>query len=130
MKALRRMLGAGTLVLTLALSLPADARVGGGQNYGGGSSSSSYSGGSSSSSNSDLVGLLLWLCIQHPVIGIPLTLGVVGFTLYSKARGGPSSTGGLRKVGTSKAIKRPARPNERATSANLSDMASITSIIY
>lgn len=92
MRTLRRLLGAGTLVLTLSLSLPADARVGGGQNYGGGSSSSSYSGGSSSSANSDLVGLLIWLCIQHPVIGIPLTLGVVGFTLYSKTRGGPSST--------------------------------------
>lgn len=87
------MLGGSALVLTLALSLPSEARVGGGQNYGGGSSSSSsssYSGGGSSSSDGDLVGLLLWLCIEHPVIGIPLTLGVVGFTVYSKTRGGPS----------------------------------------
>ena len=86
------MLGGSALVLTLALSLPAEARVGGGQNYGGGSSSSSssYSGGGSSSSDGDLVGLLLWLCIEHPVVGIPLTLGVVGFTIYSKTRGGPS----------------------------------------
>ncbi|MED5373637.1 MAG: TIM44-like domain-containing protein [Myxococcota bacterium] len=98
-----------SLVLILALSAaPAEARVGGGQNYGGGGShsSSSYSGGgSSSSSDGDLVGLLLWLCIEHPAVGIPLTIAVVGFTLYQKSRGGgghgPTRTiqRGPRRVG-------------------------------
>lgn len=75
------------LALALTVSLDALARPGGGQSYGGpsgGSSGSSStpsggsSGGSSGSSGggggADLLIFVVWLCIEHPIIGIPLVL--------------------------------------------------------
>ena len=71
-------------------------RPGGGHTYGGGSSSSgsSSSGGSSwggdSSSGSggggDLIGVLVWLCIEQPQIGFPLLIVVVAFWIYGKKK--------------------------------------------
>ncbi len=72
--------GLALLVLLALLLDPAEAiaRVGGGQSYSGGSSRSS--GGSYHSSDagsSDLIFFLIWLCIEHPALGIPLTIAVI-----------------------------------------------------
>lgn len=74
--------------LTLACSLTAWARPGGGNAYSGGSHSS---GGSSSGSGGDGMGLLLQilfsLCIEHPSFGIPLLIVVVLFLIAKSALG-------------------------------------------
>lgn len=64
------------------------ARVGGGQDFGG--SSDGYGGGGSDDGpgvNIGLVRLLLWLCLEHPIIGIPLTIVVIYFWLSSQKQG-------------------------------------------
>jgi hypothetical protein len=74
------------LVVTF-IAVAAWARPGGGSSYSGGSSRSSGGSRSSSSSGSSSGGgdsgalfqLLFFLCIEHPVVGIPLTLIVIGF---------------------------------------------------
>jgi hypothetical protein len=81
------LLAALALLALFALLLDpveAFARVGGGQSYGGGSS---YSGGGSSggSGDGDLFFFLIWLCLEHPVIGIPVTIIVV-IVMVVKAR--------------------------------------------
>lgn len=85
MKRLRAV--APLLPLALLALLPlaeAWARVGGGQSYSGGSSGGgSYSGGSSG--GGDGLGLLLWLVIQYPAIGIPVLIVVVIFFVWSKS---------------------------------------------
>lgn len=54
------------------------ARVGGGQNFStGGGSSSGSGGGGGGDGAADLIFLLIWLCIEYPAIGIPLTIIVV-----------------------------------------------------
>ena len=74
----------------LLLATEAWARVGGGQGYSGGGSSSGgggYSGGSSGGGDGGaLVELLIWLCIRHPAIGIPITLFVVAVVIYTKVQ--------------------------------------------
>ncbi|MFT7518207.1 MAG: putative lipid-binding transport protein (Tim44 family) [Kiritimatiellia bacterium] len=58
------------------------ARVGGGQGFssgGGGYSGGSGGGGGDGGGMADLVFLLVWLCIEYPAIGIPVTLIVVTF---------------------------------------------------
>jgi predicted lipid-binding transport protein (Tim44 family) len=80
-------LAALTLAVTALLLLDpgaAWARVGGGQSYGGHSRSSS-SGGGGGGGDGDLIWLLLWLCIEHPALGIPLTVIVIAVVLV-KAR--------------------------------------------
>jgi hypothetical protein len=75
------------LVIAALLLDPVEAwaRVGGGQSFGGGS----YSGGGGSSSSGggdgDLIFFLIWLCLEHPVIGIPVTIVVI-IVLVVKAR--------------------------------------------
>lgn len=66
-------------------------RPGGGHSYSGGGSS--YSGGSSSSYSSsggggdgDAIVFLIWLCLEHPIIGIPLTVGIMLFVFFNKAK--------------------------------------------
>ena len=61
------------LVLLLLVASVAEARVGGGQSYGGG-------GGG----GGDGAGILLWLLLKHPVIGIPTLVIVVGYYLYTQ----------------------------------------------
>jgi len=85
------------LALLLALGLlaldPAEAwaRVGGGQSYGGSSRSSGGSSSSSGGGSGDLVFFLIWLCIEHPLIGIPVTLVVIAVVvvkiIIKKSRG-------------------------------------------
>ena len=53
------------------------ARMGGGQNFGGGGSSGSGGSGGSGGGEAALLRFLLYLCIEHPLIGIPLTICVV-----------------------------------------------------
>lgn len=79
------------LILVVPLLLVAGeawARVGGGQGYSGGGSRSSgggsYSGGGGGGDGGAIIELLIWLCIRHPAIGIPLTLFVVGVVIYTK----------------------------------------------
>ncbi len=80
------------IVMALMVMLPAvaDARVGGGQSYSGGGSSGRSSGGGSSGGG-DLTGIVLWLLIEHPAVGIPVLLVVVGVVVvkqYSESSGG------------------------------------------
>ncbi|HPM75840.1 MAG TPA: TIM44-like domain-containing protein [bacterium] len=67
------------LTLTLLAAPLAWARLGGGEGFGGGSS-----GGGGGSSDGDwveivylLVRLLIWLCVEYPVVGYPVTAAVI-----------------------------------------------------
>jgi hypothetical protein len=65
-----------TAVAVFLVCVVALARPGGGQSYSGGGSSSGGGGGDGGDS-SGLVFALLWLCIEHPAIGIPLVFIVI-----------------------------------------------------
>lgn len=86
----RTLLIAGIGVAVLLVAASALARPGGGHSYSGGSRSSysggshSYSGGGRSSGGGDLGGALVWLCFEHPAIGVPVLLVVIAFVLFSK----------------------------------------------
>src|SRR2546421_8427293 len=56
------------------------ARVGGGQSYGGGGGS--RGGGGGGALIYLIVRLLLWLTIEHPVIGIPVDIIVIALVIY------------------------------------------------
>src|SRR3954468_24359866 len=59
------------------------ARVGGGQSYGGGGGGSGGGGGGGSGALVYvLVRFLLWLTIEHPVIGIPVDIIVIALVIY------------------------------------------------
>src|SRR5205814_7433017 len=60
------------------------ARVGGGQSYGGGGGSGGGGGGGALIYL--IVRLLLWLTIEHAVIGIPVDIIVIGLVIYWFAR--------------------------------------------
>lgn len=83
--------GAVTLCV-LFLPLEALARVGGGHSYGGGGRSSGGGRGGGSGSGDGgailaIIRLLAWLTIEHPVIGVPVDVAIVGFFVYRFARG-------------------------------------------
>lgn len=59
----------------------AEARPGGGQGYSG---PSSGGGGGGGGGDGEIVRLLIWLCIEHPVIGIPLLILFVVYTWKRK----------------------------------------------
>lgn len=80
------------LLMASALLLvdDAEARMGGGQDFGGGGGGGSSSGGSGSGGGGGeaaLLRLLLWLCLEHPIVGIPLTLCVVGGWIWMQRKG-------------------------------------------
>jgi len=81
----RRILAACVTLAVFGLALAALARPGGGNTYSGSSSGSS---GSSGSGGGDFAGVLieigLWLCIEHPTIGVPLV--VVGCVMFVAVR--------------------------------------------
>jgi predicted lipid-binding transport protein (Tim44 family) len=113
-------LAAGLVLVALLVMLldPAEAwaRVGGGQSYGGGGRSSGGSFGSSSGgSDGDLFFFLLWLCIEHPALGIPLTIVVV-IVLVVKARMNRHGAGdsSYRSVPAHHAQRVPQRPRRPA----------------
>jgi len=67
-------------VLTLAIDVY--ARVGGGQSYGGGGGHGGGGGGGAGALVYLLVRFLLWLTIEHPVIGIPVDIIVIAIVIY------------------------------------------------
>ena len=75
-------------LLLLLIAVDAFARAGGGGGYSGGGEGSSSGGSFSSSSGGSggdgLVTLVLWLVLQHPLIGVPLVL----IAAYLLTRGG------------------------------------------
>ena len=91
---------AGVLVAVaiVLVAVTSAARPGGGSSYSGGSRSSGgsrYSGGGGGGGGGGdggaLLELLVLLCIEHPVIGIPLLLIVVGYFVVKKVSGGRQS---------------------------------------
>ena len=107
------------LLVSLVLAGAAEARVGGGHSYGGGSRGG-YSGGSRSGGSSggggDLIGMLIWLCIRHPAIGIPTVIVFVAFVVVK----GKMRSRGMRRGPVNVGASRPARrapPTRRATQA-------------
>lgn len=80
----------GWLLPLLLATAEALARAGGGHGYSNGSSSSSgggYSGGGSS--GGDGLGLLIWLLVEHPAIGIPVLVVVaIVWVVQQKQRAG------------------------------------------
>lgn len=93
----------------LFVPLEVIARVGGGHSYGGGSHSSggSRGGGSSGSGGGGdggailgIIRLLVWLTIEHPVVGIPVDIAIAGFVVYRFSRSGKSAEGFSSNNGT------------------------------
>ena len=108
------------VVLGIVLAGVAEARVGGGQSYGGGSRGRSSGGGGFSGGGGggagDLVGLLIWLCIEHPIIGIPLLIVVIA-VMVTKQR---AQRGGRRSTGrTARPTRQPRRPRRAGGVAGL-----------
>src|SRR5438128_12597683 len=71
--------GCAALCAVAFLATEAFARVGGGQPYGGGGGSGGGGGGALVYL---IVRLLLWLTIEHPVIGIPVDIIVIVLVFY------------------------------------------------
>jgi len=69
------------------------ARVGGGGSYGGGGGSGGGGGGGGAGALVYLlVRFLLWLTIEHPIVGIPIDIMVIGTVVYWFARPSKSVT--------------------------------------
>ncbi len=80
----------GIAMATLLFTSEVLARVGGGGSYGGGGGSGGGGGGGGAGALVYLlVRFLLWLTIEHPVIGIPIDILVIALVIYWFAR--PSS---------------------------------------
>src|SRR6266550_938218 len=74
-------------IVALLFSLAFLARVGGGGSYGGGGGSGGGGGGGGAGALVYLlVRFLLWLTIEHPVVGIPIDIIVIGAVVYWFAR--------------------------------------------
>src|SRR5436190_1939560 len=77
-----RFVAAGLVLLTVALfATEALARVGGGGSYGGGGGSGGGGGGAGALVYL-LVRFLLWLTIEHPVVGIPVDIIVIALVIF------------------------------------------------
>ena len=77
---------AGVAVVALLVASEAFARVGGGQGYGGGGRGGGGGGDGAGALVYLVVRLLLWLTIEHPIIGIPIDIIVIGLVIYWFAR--------------------------------------------
>jgi inner membrane protein import complex subunit Tim44-like protein len=78
-----RILIAFSIIVSAALMAgEADARVGGGQGYGGGGGGGGGDGGGVGALVYLVVRLLIWLTFEHPAIGIPLDIIVIGLVVY------------------------------------------------
>ena len=80
---LKRCLILGSVIVLGAALFAANAwaRVGGGQSYGGGGSHGGGGGGAGALVYL-LIRFLLWLTIEHPAIGIPVDIIVIGLVIY------------------------------------------------
>lgn len=84
---IRKLLGFSIFLFVMLFAMlliceTADARAGGGHSYSGGGSSGGSGGGGSIL---DLIRLVYWLvrlCIECPIVGIPLTLLIIGIGIY------------------------------------------------
>src|SRR6185369_690427 len=76
----RLVFGCWALFGILLLASETFARVGGGQSYGGGGGSGGGGGGGALIYL--VVRFLLWLTIEHPVIGIPVDIIVIVLLIY------------------------------------------------
>ena len=77
----------GVAIVALLFASEVLARVGGGQGYGGGGGSGGGGGGGGAGALVYLlVRFLLWLTIEHPVVGIPIDIIVIGAVVYWFAR--------------------------------------------
>src|SRR2546423_12675647 len=65
----------------LALAMDVYARVGGGGSYGGGGGHGGGGGGAGALIYL-LIRFLFWLTIEHPVVGIPVDIIVIGLVIY------------------------------------------------
>src|SRR5712664_4683465 len=79
-RTLRRVALIGGVALLFASE--ALARVGGGGSYGGGGGSGGGGGGGAGAIVYLLVRFLLWLTIEHPVIGIPVDIIVIALVIF------------------------------------------------
>src|SRR2546421_2847080 len=80
---LRKAMAIGFVALvTAALAADVFARVGGGGSYGGGGGHGGGGGGGAGAIIYLLIRFLLWLTIEHPVIGIPVDIIVIGLVIY------------------------------------------------
>src|SRR6267378_6105745 len=83
----------GVAIVALLFTSEVLARVGGGQGYGGGGGSGGGGGGGGAGALVYLlVRFLLWLTIEHPVVGIPIDIIVIGTVIYWFARPSKSVT--------------------------------------
>jgi predicted lipid-binding transport protein (Tim44 family) len=74
---------AGVAIFGVALfATEAFARVGGGGSYGGGGGSGGGGGGGAGAIVYLLIRFLLWLTIEHPVIGIPVDIIVIALVIF------------------------------------------------
>src|SRR5260370_6908105 len=89
-RTLRRVALSGGVALLFASEVL--ARVGGGGSYGGGGGSGGGGGGGAGALVYLLVRFLLWLTIEHPVVGIPIDIIVIGAVVYWFARPSKSVT--------------------------------------
>ena len=106
------------VVCALLVGDEAAARVGGGQSFGGGSSSGGGRSGGSGGGDGDLIWFLIWLCLEHPMIGIPVTLVVVGVVVVKQFA---NRAGGGRRWASHEPAHRPpkARRARRSTTQAL-----------
>lgn len=75
-------------LLVLLVATAAFARIGGGESFDSGNSSSDGGGDAGW-----IIDILVWLCIEHPQVGIPLTIMVIiGYVIWKKMNDGDSST--------------------------------------
>src|ERR1051326_7050670 len=77
----RFLVACATLCLVTVFATEIFARVGGGQSYGGGSHGGGGGGGGGALVYL-VVRFLLWLTIEHPVIGIPVDIIVIALVIY------------------------------------------------
>src|SRR5437016_10325508 len=111
LRSVRRSLLIGISVLSiLAMAMDVYARVGGGQSYGGGGGHGGGGGGAGALVYL-LVRFLLWLTIEHPVIGIPVDIIVIAIVIYWFTRPSKKTVGATSSsiLGVSGAAATPAR---------------------
>ncbi len=94
------------VVCTFVCLLPLDvfARAGGGGGYsGGGGGGGGFSGGGGGSGGGDgggeLIVFVIWLCTEHPIIGIPLVIGAIALFCYLGHRSNEGRRDGVIRRG-------------------------------